>query len=422
MQMIDMGSLQGKPTEMTNTYSYSGPDSPPDDKPYRPRGFWESLATVVESVTWQLLYASNEVIGYKLLLAFQKDSHQPQPFSWMPVVATVVVGWLTRSNWNPEAPIFNQLDEQASNQQHELQIITLMDKPGDSYSMATGTWGQGQSFSMYSSSADRSHYSFANYLRGYYGDGPGWPTHSGHSYGENCYEQPCCSQQGHCIFAPSSINQHDDTCQCQGCMGALDAFISQPLINTQCDSASDGSVACSVNTFPQTGGQESNPYSGSMASVEPKKVIQEEVIVTTEPDSTSDQPTATKKRRTHSGQGGEACGIEGCTQRFTMPSQKKSHQAEVHGQGGEACGIEGCTQRFTMPSRKKSHQAEVHGQGGEACGIEGCTQRFTIPRRNPIRPRCMARAVRRAASRAARSALPSFPEEIPSGPGAWPGR
>ncbi|MGI9279565.1 MAG: TolC family protein, partial [Endozoicomonas sp.] len=112
MQMIDMGSLQGKPTEMTNISGYSGSDTPPDDKPYWPRSFWESLTTVVESVTWQLLYASNEVIGYKLLLAFQKDSYQPQPFSWMPVVATVVVGWLTRSNWNPEAPLFNQLDEQ----------------------------------------------------------------------------------------------------------------------------------------------------------------------------------------------------------------------------------------------------------------------------------------------------------------------
>ncbi|MGI9278698.1 MAG: hypothetical protein ACR2PX_03595, partial [Endozoicomonas sp.] len=112
MQMIEMEPLQGKPTEITNTNSYSGSDTPPDDKPSRPKGPWESLTTVVESVTWQLLYASNEVIGYKLLLAFQKDSYQPQPFSWMPVVATVVVGWLTRSNWNPEAPLFNQLDEQ----------------------------------------------------------------------------------------------------------------------------------------------------------------------------------------------------------------------------------------------------------------------------------------------------------------------
>ena len=309
------------------------------------------------------------------------------------MVATVVVGWLTRSNWNPEAPIFNQLDEQASNQQHELQIITLMDKPGDSYSMATGTWGQGQSFSMYSSSADRSHYSFANYLRGYYGDGPGWPTHSGHSYGENCYEQPCCSQQGHCIFAPSSINQHDDTCQCQGCMGALDAFISQPLINTQCDSASDGSVACSVNTFPQTGGQESNPYSGSMASVEPKKVIQEEVIVTTEPDSTSDQPTATKKRRTHSGQGGEACGIEGCTQPLPyLPGRNPIRPR--------------CMARAVRRAASRAARSALP----------------SLPGRNPIRPRCMARAVRRAASRAARSALPCLPRRNPSGPGAWPGR
>ena len=101
------------------------------------------------------------------------------------MVATVVVGWLTRSNWNPEAPMFNQLDEQAINQQHELQIITLMDKPGGGYSQAAGSWGHSWSFDMYSSSAANSYNSFGNYQRGYYGDGPGWPTILVHSYGEN---------------------------------------------------------------------------------------------------------------------------------------------------------------------------------------------------------------------------------------------
>ena len=176
MQMVDIGSLQSKPTEIISTNSYSGSDTPPDDKPYSPRRYWERLTTVVESVSWQLLYASNEVTGYKLLLAFQEDSYQPQPFSWIPVVATVVVGWLTRSNWNPEAPMFNQLDEQATNQQHELQIITLMDNPGGGYSQAAGSWDYGWSFDMYSSSAANSYNSFGNHQREYYGDDPGWPT------------------------------------------------------------------------------------------------------------------------------------------------------------------------------------------------------------------------------------------------------
>ena len=245
--MIDRGSLHSKPTEIISTNSYSGSDTPPDDKPYSPRGYWERLTTVVESVSWQLLYASNEVTGYKLLLAFQEDSYQPQPFSWMPVVAAVVVGWLTRSNWNPEAPMFNQLDEQATNQQHELQIITLMDKPGGGYSQATESWGHGWLFYMYPSFTGRSHYLFGNYPRGYYGDNPGWPTPPKHSYGENCYEQPCCFQRGRCIYAPSlATSQYKDTCRCQDCMANLGVYAPQPLISTQCDSTSDGSIACSL--------------------------------------------------------------------------------------------------------------------------------------------------------------------------------
>ena len=80
MQMIDMESLQGKPTKIISTNSYSSSDTPPDDKPYRPRGLWESLTTVVESVSWQLLYATTEVVGYKLLLSLQENSLSPQPF------------------------------------------------------------------------------------------------------------------------------------------------------------------------------------------------------------------------------------------------------------------------------------------------------------------------------------------------------
>ena len=274
-----MASLQGKPTEMTNTNDYSGSDTPPDDKPYWPRGFWESLTTVVGSVSWQLLYASNEVIGYKLLLAFQKDSYQLQPFSWMPVVATVVVGWLTRSDWNPEAPMFNQLDEQATNQQHELQIITLMDKPGDSYSQAMGTWGNGQSFDMYSSFAGRSHYSFGNDQRGYYGDDPGWPIPYKHSFGKNCYEQPCCLQQGRCIFAlppPVYTDHHGDACLCHSTL--------------------DSSIACSFNKHPQTDGREPDSHSANIDFVEPETILQEADSIT---QTQGRSPPAKKKKYSH---------------------------------------------------------------------------------------------------------------------------
>ena len=199
MQMVDMEPWQGRPTEIIRTNSYSGSGTPPDDKPHRPGGLWESLTTVVESVSWQLLYATSGCVGYKLLLTLQDGSYPPQPFLWTPLVATVVVIGFSRSHWNPGLPTFNPLDEQASGQQHGIQIITLMDNPGGGHSSSTWTWGAGQSLNMYSGFTGYTDYSFASHLDGYYGDDPGWPTPPMHSYDE---QLPLRAMSGTAILYP----------------------------------------------------------------------------------------------------------------------------------------------------------------------------------------------------------------------------
>ena len=221
----------------------------------------------------------------------------------------------------PRSPMFNQLDEQATNQQHELQTITLMDKPGGGYSQAAGSWGHGWSFDMYSSSAANSYNSFGNYQRGYYGDDPGWPTTPIHSYGENCYEQPCCFQLGHCILAPSlATSQHKDTCRCQDCMADLGAYAPHPPISTQCDSISDGSIACSLANHPQTGCQESNSHSVSVPAGAQTGAV--------EVDSTTDHldrvAPAKRKKRSHTEEKSYPC--QYCEKSFSQSNARNRHE------------------------------------------------------------------------------------------------
>ena len=356
MQMIDIEPLQGKLTEIISTNSYSGSDTPPDDKPYRPGGLRESLTTVVESASWHLLYAFNEVIGYKLILTLQEGSPAPQSLSLVPVVATVVVGWMTRSHWYPESPIFNQLDEQESNKQHELQIIILMDNPSGGYASSTGTWGQDQLFTTHSFTSS-SHYSPTSYWDGGCGDDGGWPGFDSHTRTEICWAMPCGGYR--CQYAPS-----------------LQQYQEQEADSTTGNLETSQGKACGIDGCTQrfTWPSKKRSHQAQVHSVGGKVCGIE---------GCTQRFTWPSKKRSHQaevhGVGGEACGINGCTQRFTEPCSKKSHQAQVHGVGGKACGIEGCTQRFTWPSQKRSHQAEVHGVGGEACGINGCTQHFTKP-------------------------------------------
>ena len=374
MQMIDRGALQSKPTEIISTNSYSGSDTPPDDKP-SPKGYWERLTTVVESVSWQLLYASNEVTGYKLLLTFQEDSYQPQPFSWIPVVATVVVGWLAGSSWNPEAPMFNQLDEQATNQQHELQIITLMDKPGGGYFQATGPWGHGWSFDMYSSSAANSYNSFGNHQRGYYDDDPGWPTTPVHSYDENCYEQPCCFQRGHCIYAPSlATSQHKDTCRCQDFMADLGAYAPQPPISTQCDSISDGSIACSLANHPQTGHLQTGCQEFNSHSISVPAGAQTGAV---EVDSTTGHlkrvTPAKRKKRSHTKEKRYKC--QYCEKAFSHSGTRDRHKRTHTGERPYPCQY--CEKAFSQSITRDRHEHTHTGEMPYKC--QYCEKSFRQP-------------------------------------------
>ena len=370
MQMINMELLQGKPTEITNTNGYSGSDSPPDDKPYRPEGLWESLTTVLESVSWQLLYATNEVIGYKLFLTLQEGPYQLLPFSWEPVMTTVVVGWLSRSHWNPELPKFNQLDEQEPKQQRELQIITLMDRPCGGYYPSTLPWGQDQPFNIFSTFTGHSYSSIANYpFR--YSDDPDWPIPPRHTQDENCPLQPCCHLL-HCILRPTTLaSRHGEDCCCVDCLGS--SITRQPIASTQCDSTSDQSIKCRTHIHLQTGGAESNPHSVNMGSVEPETITQKAGSTT---QAQGNPPPAKRKKhsntvKTHQARAKRTyqyhCDQPNCSYQtyrcLNLERHKKTHQTRAERTYQYHCNQPDCPYQTDWNTRlelhKKTHQARA---------------------------------------------------------------
>ncbi|UYM15267.1 hypothetical protein [Endozoicomonas euniceicola] len=130
--------LQGKESfEDGYSSTYGGGDSPPDDKPRKPGGGGGHTTTLIESWSWQPLYASREIVGFLLSLTVDKSSLSGFTTSWKPVIGTLVVGWVIRTLYNPEQPLFNRMDAQQS-EDHRLAIITYPKDPQKSETVAVG--------------------------------------------------------------------------------------------------------------------------------------------------------------------------------------------------------------------------------------------------------------------------------------------
>ena len=120
-----------------------GGDSPPDDKPRKPGGRGGYTTTLIESLSWQPLYGG-EVFGFLLSLTVDKSSLSGFTASWKPVIGTLVVGWVIRTLYNPEQPLFNRMDAQQSGENH-LAIITYPKEPQKSETVAVGGTESGTS-------------------------------------------------------------------------------------------------------------------------------------------------------------------------------------------------------------------------------------------------------------------------------------
>ncbi|WOG29010.1 hypothetical protein [Endozoicomonas sp. 8E] len=190
------------PSDISDTNGCTGSDSPPDEKRHKLVSY-ELKKDLVELISWQLLYATQLLVAYELIL---NTNHAPvcsKRYSWLPVRVVVAVGWLVRSYWNPDSSLFNPIE------QHEAtSMLTQGDIP---FVTVTAVFGSGHNQQQYSPSASHGQQSpgtttcpassFTSFLYSEFGDGNREPQEHLHTFGLNCFVHPC---QGFCRLRSSS--------------------------------------------------------------------------------------------------------------------------------------------------------------------------------------------------------------------------
>ncbi|WOG27094.1 hypothetical protein [Endozoicomonas sp. 8E] len=188
-------TLPGTASDITDAKSHSGSTFAPDDKRHR-----HGVLSIVELISWQWLYATNLLIAYELILTIQHAPLNSEPYSWPPLETIIAVGWLLKSTWNPDSPLFNPIEQHESSQDQPFATITTMfssehnppqyqpsESPGQQTPKAT-TQPVGY---------------FTDPLYFDSGDGNEDPQQHLHTLDVNCLVYPC---NGVCQFRPSSDN------------------------------------------------------------------------------------------------------------------------------------------------------------------------------------------------------------------------
>ncbi|WOG28487.1 hypothetical protein [Endozoicomonas sp. 8E] len=122
--------LAGKPSYIAQTNSHSGSNRLFNDKPHRLGGYGLKT-TLIESISWQLLYVTQLLVAYELILSTNIPSGA-KPCLRMPVDAFVAVGWLLKGYWNANSALPNTMDQ--------LGAASMMLQWDDPYAITTMTY------------------------------------------------------------------------------------------------------------------------------------------------------------------------------------------------------------------------------------------------------------------------------------------
>ncbi|WP_257281452.1 MULTISPECIES: hypothetical protein [unclassified Endozoicomonas] len=189
----DQHRLPVNPSGIADTYGYARLASPPDKEPdYRAK------TTIIESISWCLLYAKQLYVGYELTPTSKDAALSSTPYSWLPVEMVIIIGWLLKNYCPPYSASFNAIEQQEVSQDHLFVSITMVPDSGDNRPLNLPSESSGQRIP---ENAFHLAGSFTGLMYSGSGSGNGGPQPSLHTLGLNCFVLPC---HGFCTFRPSS--------------------------------------------------------------------------------------------------------------------------------------------------------------------------------------------------------------------------
>ncbi|WOG26994.1 hypothetical protein [Endozoicomonas sp. 8E] len=159
--------------------------------------------TLIESISWQLLYAANLLVAFELYLTSKDIRFRTTPYSSLPIEEIVAVCWLFKSYWNPDSMLFNPMKQQELRQDEPFTISTMTGSGHDQQQgQLSESSGQqtSQDTRQTTSSSTSTRYSCSGQ-----GNGNGDSQQHSHTLGLVCFVHPC---RGVCKFRSSPDDEH----------------------------------------------------------------------------------------------------------------------------------------------------------------------------------------------------------------------
>ncbi|WP_422137170.1 hypothetical protein [Endozoicomonas sp. ALC020] len=187
----DWRTFSATPSDIAHITDNAEPDLPPDKKRHSSSGYGIEK-TIIESISWQWLYASNLLIAYELFVTTKVTPMSGEPYLWLPSEVPFAVGWLLKNYWKPDTQLFSPIEQQAT---------SMLTRGDHRFATITAVFGSTENSPGYQSSESSSQpapkatlslmNSFISPLNNDYNGGNGGHQQQLHTLGLNCFVHPC---------------------------------------------------------------------------------------------------------------------------------------------------------------------------------------------------------------------------------------